>query len=119
MDTVGRVVATRDGRGATLSRIIDEIKRDNIKPTHFLLSSFMFAKTVPEGTRTKVRSAFFNKLNKKEFSLSINGDPEDVIKIKWFSCNKHSACVYYAICRLDETYVRQLTRVCFNQHNIM
>jgi len=41
----------------------------------------------------------------------MSSDPHDIISLKWFSFNDVSSSIYYTTSRLEETYVRQLTKM--------
>jgi len=104
------VIDRRGERGSTLNHLINSLKRDHVNPTHFLLVSFSFSPDrVSAKTQNAIRRAFFQNLNENKYSLEISAD-EDQISIKWKAVNKTSSTLYYCVSRLDETYVRQLTK---------
>lgn len=93
----------------TLQKLIKEVRSKNLSPTHFLLIFFGFA-IIKSSMRAKIRRLSFEKINEKDYSINISGDPDDKVNIKWKSHNQETSILYYSISRFDETYVRQLTK---------
>jgi len=111
MDSLGDVSRTKkDNRGnQTLARLINEIKAENISPTHFLLVNYQFSTSVSDTVKNRIRNLMFNRLNGKTYHKTLGLDG-DVVFIKWNTHNKTSSNLFYTTSRFEETYIRQLTK---------
>ena len=109
MDTVGSLQESKNGLGGTISKLVREIRRQNLQPTHFLLVVFAFSPDIKTMQNT-LRKAVFDKINGFRHEVQIQDDEDDIVHLTWRSVNKGSAMIYYTKSRFEETYVRQLTK---------
>jgi len=108
MDSIGEVILANENRGSrTLQRLIDDVKRSGVQPTHFLHVSFRFS-TQAKKKGSKVRKMLYKLIKNRMYRREIAVDDE--IYIKWTTLNEVTSTLYHTTSRFEETYVQQITR---------
>lgn len=108
MDTVGHVDRIAATGGNTMARLVRGLQTQRIMPTHLLLVNFTYHTELKRKHTSSIPKCFFKHIQTKfEYRFS---ESEDPISIKWKSFNKGSSSVYWTVSRLEEAYVRQLTK---------
>ena len=82
-----------------------------LQTTHSLIATLLFDDGVPEETQQSTRRALRARITAGRREHAIDGNPDDVVHIRWLSYAGDESGFYCATSRFDDTYVRQLTQV--------
>jgi len=109
MDAIGRVEQIPKA-GNTLAKLVRSIEERKIIPTHFLILQFTYHANLEKKFKQSIPTTFFENLNGKPYRVQFSEVPGDSGEITWSSENIYQSSIFWTTSRLEETYVKQMTR---------